>query len=218
LQKLNRIVRIFLPKPNGYFSRHNNSVNIFHQFVISSTAPAVVFWQWVNQSFNALVNYTNRNANSPTTTKQLVVAYVSATGSAMITALGCKSYWTKRASPFVQVSCTNRNDDILMKCFFLQRYVPFAAVAAANFVNIPLMRQNELLHGIDCSDANGNIVCQSRLAAVKGIFQVTISRIVMCAPGMLILPVIMERLERYRWMQRIKVLHGPIQVLAVGCL
>jgi hypothetical protein len=117
----------------------------------------------------------------------------------MITALGCKSYWTKRASPFVQ------------------RYVPFAAVAAANFVNIPLMRQNELLHGIDCSDANGNIVCQSRLAAVKGIFQVTISRIVMCAPGMLILPVIMERLEKYRWMQRIKVLHGPIQVLAVGC-
>jgi hypothetical protein len=82
------------------------------------TAPAVVFWQWVNQSFNALVNYTNRNANSPTTTKQLVVAYVSATGSAMITALGCKSYWTKRASPFVQVRCTNRNEDILMKCFF----------------------------------------------------------------------------------------------------
>ncbi|CAG9835527.1 unnamed protein product [Diabrotica balteata] len=163
------------------------------------TPFAVVFWQWVNQSFNALVNYTNRNAKSPTTTTQLVVAYASATSSAMITALGCKQYWGKMANPFIQ------------------RYVPFAAVAAANCVNIPLMRQNEIIYGIDCSDENGKIVGQSKVAAAKGISQVVFSRIVMCAPGMCILPIIMERAEKFKFMQRITFLHGPIQVMGVGC-
>lgn len=73
------------------------------------TTQAVVFWQWVNQSFNALVNYTNRNANSPITTNQLGVAYISATVAAMITAIGCKSFWEKRASPLMAVSfCENK--------------------------------------------------------------------------------------------------------------
>ncbi|KAG5316073.1 SFXN2 protein, partial [Pseudoatta argentina] len=162
------------------------------------TTQAVVFWQWVNQSFNALVNYTNRNANSPVTTTQLGVAYVSATIAAMITAIGCKSYWEKRASPL------------------MARYVPFAAVAAANCANIPLMRQNEIINGVDLIDENGRKLTKSKLAAVKGISQVVISRIVMCAPGMLILPPIMEKLEKYAWMQRIKLLHAPIQIMMCG--
>lgn len=80
------------------------------------------------------------------------------------------------------------------------------------------MRQSEWQKGIDVSDKDGRIVGQSKLAAVKGISQVVISRITMCAPGMLILPIIMERVEKFEWMQKIKPLHGPIQVMAVGCL
>ncbi|KAJ8941318.1 hypothetical protein NQ318_017858 [Aromia moschata] len=167
------------------------------------TPFAVVFWQWVNQSFNALVNYTNRNAKSPHLDHPARSRICFCHFFCHDYGVGLQVLLDQKGQPFC-------SDDA-------HRYVPFAAVAAANCVNIPLMRQNELLHGIDCTDESGRIVGQSRLAAAKGITQVIISRITMCAPGMLILPVIMERAEKYRFMQRITFLHGPIQVLAVGC-
>lgn len=107
---------------------------------------------------------------------------------------------------------------MLIEYFFFQRYVPFAAVAAANCVNIPLMRQNELIDGVSVQDENGNEVGKSRLASVKGISQVAFSRILMAAPGMLVLPVIMEKLEKYPWFKRMSILHAPFQTLAVGGL
>lgn len=47
--------------------------------------------------------------------------------------------------------------------FHLQRYVPFMAVAAANLVNIPLMRQNELTDGIAITDSQGNVAGKSKV-------------------------------------------------------
>nr|XP_021151579.1 sideroflexin-2 isoform X3 [Columba livia] len=161
------------------------------------TVPAVVFWQWVNQSFNAVVNYTNRNAASPISLRQIGVAYVMATSTALATAVGLNLY-TKRAPPL------------------LARWVPFAAVAAANCVNLPLMRQQEIINGVTVTDKDNNELGRSRRAAVKGITQVVVSRIAMAAPGMIILPVIMERLEKFAFMQRIRVLHMPLQVLLSG--
>lgn len=80
------------------------------------------------------------------------------------------------------------------------------------------MRQNELINGIPVQDEKGNEIGMSRIAAVKGISQVTFSRIFMAAPGMMLLPLVMERLEKIDWFKRTTSLHAPFQTLAVGCL
>uniref|UniRef100_A0A8D3E1Q5 Sidoreflexin n=1 Tax=Scophthalmus maximus TaxID=52904 RepID=A0A8D3E1Q5_SCOMX len=129
------------------------------------TTPAVVFWQWVNQSFNAVVNYTNRSGDAPITVNQLAAAYISATTGAVVTALGFKSLAT-RLPPIAS------------------RFVPFAAVAAANCINIPFMRQRELKYGIPVMDENGNRLGESPNAAKQAIVQVVVSRIGMAVPAM----------------------------------
>uniref|UniRef100_A0A803YQQ4 Sideroflexin-3 n=1 Tax=Meleagris gallopavo TaxID=9103 RepID=A0A803YQQ4_MELGA len=99
------------------------------------------------------------------------------------------------------------------------RYVPFAAVAAANCINIPLMRQRELKVGIPITDENGNRLGESTAAAQKAIFQVVVSRIGMAAPAMAIPPVIMNVLEKRAFLKRYPYLNAPLQVGLVGlCL
>jgi tricarboxylate carrier len=90
------------------------------------STPAVIFWQTVNQSFNAIVNYSNRNASVGVTNEQLASASFAATAAGVLTALG-----------FNKVI----NSSPALSSGMVGRFVPLLAVAAANCVNIPLMRQ-----------------------------------------------------------------------------
>ncbi|MCP9266113.1 Sideroflexin [Dirofilaria immitis] len=155
---------------------------------------AVVFWQWANQSFNALVNYTNRNAQSPL---DLLVAYTSAVTGALGVAVSLKNYLSKRA--FSPLS---------------QRFVPLAAVAVANAINIPFTRQNELLDGLPVTNETGHVIARSKLAACKAISLVVFSRNVIVTPSMLLIPLIMNAVEKCSWYtNRAKFLNIPVQII-----
>uniref|UniRef100_T1JH83 Sidoreflexin n=1 Tax=Strigamia maritima TaxID=126957 RepID=T1JH83_STRMM len=165
--------------------------------ILGRSNPAVIFWQWINQSFNAIVNYTNRSGDSPITNMQLGVSYLLASSGAVITAVGLNSA-VKSLPPIVG------------------RLVPFAAVAAANCVNIPMMRMHELQKGIPIFDAYGRRLGESTSAAASGITQVVLSRIAMASPSMVIPPLIMNHLETKGVLKKFPMLNAPIQIVLCG--
>jgi len=163
------------------------------------TTPAVVFWQWFNQSFNAVVNYTNRSGDSPIPMSTLGSSYVAATGGALVTALGLNAM-VKTLPPLAG------------------RFVPFAAVAAANCINIPMMRRSELQEGITLMTESGEKVGKSQIAAKQGISMVVMSRILMAAPGMVMIPLVMNKLEMAGTFKRRPYLNAPIQIGLLGLI
>ncbi|GAB6029663.1 Sideroflexin-5 [Chamberlinius hualienensis] len=152
--------------------------------------PHMIFWQWLNQSHNACVNYANRNATKPTSTSTIVQGYLGATGTAVSIALGL-TMLIKKANQFKASTK-----------LIITRFVPYPAVATASVLNVLLMRKHELKQGIEVVDKNENVVGTSQIAAKKALVQMAISRAVIAAPIFIIPPAVMTVLEKTRWLQR----------------
>jgi len=168
------------------------------------STPQVIFWQVANQSFNAVVNYTNRNTSAGVTNEQLGTAFAAATSASVFTAL----LFNKIISMSPSLSAG-----------VVGRLVPLMAVAAANCVNIPLMRQQEIKKGITIETEDGTPVGLSTSAALAALQQVIPSRIGMAVPGMFIPPVIMSNLDRTATFIKNPWLKAPVTVLLTGfCL
>uniref|UniRef100_A0AAY4EU92 Sideroflexin-5 n=1 Tax=Denticeps clupeoides TaxID=299321 RepID=A0AAY4EU92_9TELE len=87
----------------------------------NQTLASTVFWQCLNQSHNACVNYSNRNASQPTTGSQFILGYTGAVTSAVSIAVGL--------SIFVQKAQSFRPATRLL----VQRFIPFPAVGRSSF-------------------------------------------------------------------------------------
>uniref|UniRef100_A0A8C8M5Y4 Sideroflexin 5 n=1 Tax=Oncorhynchus tshawytscha TaxID=74940 RepID=A0A8C8M5Y4_ONCTS len=156
---------------------------------------------WLNQSHNACVNYSNRNATKPTPTSTFLQGYFGAVTSAVSLAVGLNVLIQRanRLSPATQI--------------IIQRLIPFPAVASANICNVGLMRHNELSEGIDVLDENGNVVGSSKIAAKHAIMETAFTRVVLPMPIFVLPPIIMSYLEKLPFLQTNRRLLLPIHSL-----
>ncbi|XP_078587395.1 sideroflexin-5-like isoform X1 [Branchiostoma floridae x Branchiostoma japonicum] len=155
----------------------------------NQTMVTTIFWQWLNQTHNACVNYANRNATKPTPVSRFVQGYLGAVTSAVGIAVGL-NVLVKKARRF---SPTTR--------MVVQRFIPFPAVATANVFNLILMRNNELREGIEVTDKEGHLVGTSKTAAKHALSETAVSRVVITALVTGLPPAIMLPLQRTAWLQ-----------------
>jgi sideroflexin-5 len=141
---------------------------------------SIVFWQWVNQSFNVGFNWANANKTAPMSVKETAMAYVMAVGASVSVAVGL-----------------NR----IIRNPLLVRFVPFAAVGSAGALNVFLMRRKELVDGIAVMNDQGEVVGTSQRAGWMAVSQVAISRLATSFPCLTLPPLLMAPLDRTKLLQ-----------------
>lgn len=67
------------------------NIPIAFGFIIAKPTPFnTIFWQWINQTYNASMNYGNRNASSLYTTEDILKSYSVAVTSSIIVSLSIR--------------------------------------------------------------------------------------------------------------------------------
>ncbi|XP_076228965.1 sideroflexin-2-like [Nomia melanderi] len=169
------------------------------------STTAILLCQMINQTHNAIVNYTNRNAitdrdsDDKSSTK---IAFLCAVLASSLVTIGCKKLLHRRGPT-------------------IERCVPFLAVAAGHMTNLPLMRQNELVKGTPLFiGSTQEPFMHSKVAAIKAISECVLTRIAMCVPCLLFIPIITQTIKPYCFYQRRQWIMYPIEIIfcVVGCL
>lgn len=151
--------------------------------VASTSTPALLFWSWVNQSQNALVNYFNRNASSEMDNATLAKSYSAAVVSALTVAFGLATFIQKRFGPD--------------KAKQMMRWVAFPSAVVASSLNCYIVRSPEISSGIPLLNEDFEDVAPgqtSQIAARNGVNSTTASRALLQAPVYFLPPVLMGSL------------------------
>ena len=157
---------------------------IFGMICTPQNMFTVVFWQWINQTYNAFLNYCNRNATTTFTNKELAIAYTGAvTTSIGIALLGRKI--SERYGTTTGSISSQRLRNGLVSLF---------ALSSAGFLNLYLIRYNETKKGVMLTK-NGKEYGYSKAAAQKAVVSSASTRAVLPIPMMLLTPMLWKMVE-----------------------
>ncbi|KAI1430561.1 sideroflexin-5 [Xylaria sp. CBS 124048] len=176
-----------------------------------------VLWQITNQSLNVAINHANANKSTPLSYAKIAQSYLLAVGASCSVAVGLNSLVPrlKRVSPSTKL--------------ILGRLVPFAAVASAGFLNVLLMRGEEMRVGIDVypvlsaadkerlaaegkAESDVPSLGKSRKAATLAVGETALSRVLNSSPIMVVPPLILVRLQRTEWLRKSPRLTLPVNL------
>lgn len=136
--------------------------------IMASSTPAILCAHWANQTHNAMVNYSNRNASSPMTETQLLASYTTAVTCAVGMAFGLSSVIKARLPP--------------AKAAQALRFVAFPSSCVASASNCYMMRKHELTTGISVKGPDGTVYGASQAAAGKAMKEMIASRMALSVP------------------------------------
>lgn len=144
-----------------------NSPILFGVLMSKQTPLNIMFFQWLNQSYNAGLNYGNRNASSPYTQNDILKGYTGAVVTSLTIALTLNKLFSGITSKMPP------NKKLIASTFF-----NWIAVSAANVANISLMRYKELKSGIAVKDETGYEHGKSVEVAKLALAQTAVSRVI----------------------------------------
>ena len=127
------------------------------------TLLASAFWQWVNQSYNAGVNFANRSSCDGG--GDFMSAYLAATTSAVGLVVGLQEAARRLSGGSPRVAG------------LVRLTVPMLAVSVSANLNLLLVRRGELSDGVPVATADGEALGSSILAAQRGLLECGATRV-----------------------------------------
>eukprot|EP00392_Amoebophrya_sp_AT5.2_P001456 g1458.t1 len=164
------------------------------------TSPAAAaFWQFANQTGNAITNYVNRSG-ATVDTNQLAASFASACSVSVLVALSMGRLVAR--TPMLRS---------------LGLFVPYVSVCMASAANLFLTRQQEWREGVPVVDEDGNYLGKSAKAGFQGVYQTVTTRGFVTPLPILVLPPLLIMGLRNFVASRALLLTAEISTI-IGCM